>query len=141
MSRLVIPASKLGTRTQGKAAGDDYLDRVAKYVPAEVLGVYLAAQSLIVAGSDPGSPRRKWSFAIVALVLTVLTPLYLRQRAERGQPWRKHGIVGTISFLVWAYAMAEAARTFGFYDGLIAGIVVLLFSAVSGLVLPVEGEK
>ncbi len=141
MPRLVIPPSPAVERGKDTTdGGDEYLTRVAKYVPAEIVGAYLAGQGVIIASSSSGAGTRSRAFLILAAVLLVCTPLYLRAMAKPGQPWRKHAVVGSLAFAVWVYALAELPRVFDIYSPLAASLALILFTVVSGLVQPRPGE-
>ncbi len=137
MSRLVTPRPA-GPTTAQSGGGDDYLSRVAKYVPSEIVVAYLTAQGLIVA-SAPADPRPY--YAAVALVLLVVTPLYLRRLAQPGQPVVRQMVISTLALPFWAYALAELPEAFGVYNALAASLALIAFSLVVGLVQPVEGES
>ena len=50
----------------------EYAERIAKYVPAEVLAVYASAVQLI-STKDAGTPARLWLFAAVAALCAIIT--------------------------------------------------------------------
>lgn len=122
----------------GDKSADNYFDRVAKYVPAEIVGAYVAGQGVIVASSGAGTSTRKWAFGVLAVVLAVLTPLYLRQLAGVGTPWGMQAAVATVSFLIWVYALGLLPIEFGVYNALAGSLVLILFSVASGLLQPRE---
>lgn len=140
LSRLVEAVPRNPDQAQSAGSHDDYLARVAKYVPAEIVAFYLAGQSLIELATEPDEDRRRIAFAVLAAVLLICTPLYLRRAAEPGQPRRKHVIIGTLGFLVWVYALAGLPAAFNVYDSLAGGLTIILFTALSGVIVPVEGE-
>ena len=54
---------------------------------------------------------------------------------EDGDAWVTNAIVSTIAFPFWAYLMGAVAFA-NHHDGNLAAILVLTFTAVSGLVSP-----
>ena len=54
---------------------------------------------------------------------------------EEGDAWMANAIVSTIAFPFWAYLMGAVAFS-RFHDGNLAAILILTFTAVSGLVAP-----
>jgi hypothetical protein len=74
--------------------------------------------------------------AVGALVFgMMLVPLFCWYVREDGEAWVTHAVVSTIAFPFWAYllgAVAFADR----HDGNLAVILVLTFTAVSGLAAP-----
>ena len=55
---------------------------------------------------------------------------------EDGDAWITNAVVSTIAFPFWAYLMGAVAFA-KFHDGNLAVILILAFTAVSGLVAPV----
>jgi hypothetical protein len=123
--------------------GDDYLTRMVKYIPAEVIGgsmlVNAILQQAMVAGGDGATMAgfSVTSIAICALLAgLILTPLFCWYVREDGDAWLINAVVSTVAFPFWAYLMGAVAFT-KFHDGNLAAILILTFAAVSGLVAPV----
>lgn len=121
--------------------GDDYLAKVAKYIPGEIVAAYLAAQTLItnLAQTVPG---KTFAFLAMVLILAVLNPFYLKRLAAREstpqeqKPWKRQAIVSTLSFLVWVYALVEAPNALGIYNALFASLLLIVWTLLAGLVVP-----
>lgn len=141
MSRLVRGkrpgASAFAGRPRGEAARE-YGERVAKYVPAEIIAVYLTLTPVILSGTDDGTTRRTVLLAVVLGVGVVLTPVYLLRFAEEGAPKVLHLVIATIAFVVWAYGIGGFFTDIGWYDAVVAAVVVGLFSLVSGAFVPTQ---
>ncbi len=118
---------------------DDYKTRVAKYIPAEIVGFYIAANSLL-ASSDAAS--QSWlpiaHIAILALGL-IGTPIYLKTQAEPDQPYGTHISISTVAFLLWAYAIPGGVFShFKLENGLLASLALIVFSFVVGMHQPTK---
>jgi hypothetical protein len=91
------------------AAGEDpvkaYLERVAKYVPSEIVAGYITVVGMI-AGA-PERTRLPLAIGVFALCF-VLTPIYLNLFAKPNQPRAVQLTVGSIAFIVWAYAVTRS---------------------------------
>jgi len=119
---------------------DDYLDRVAKYIPAETLTAYVAIQSF-VERPEAGPPF--W-WIIVFLILLIGTPLYIRLRRKEGQVWKLHALIGTLGFLIWSYALHDNDKFSPWGDGILniphdaifAGVLLIIFPFITGLFIP-----
>ena len=121
---------------------DTYLERMVKYVPAEIIAGSMLInaildQSMKSVGENPtmaGFPVT--SIAVAALFLgIILTPLFCWYVRADGDAWVANAVVSTIAFPFWVYLMGAVA--FGpHYDGNLAVMLVLTFTAVSGLVSP-----
>ena len=137
MGRLVTPEA---TRTAGLApAGvaaaetpDSFLDRVAKYIPAEIIGAYLAAEKILGTG-----PNDRVLAIATLIVFTLFTPLYFRMLPGPEHCKRLHMIVSTLAFLVWSYALPGSAWVLlGLENARIAGILLIVSSLAFGLIKP-----
>jgi hypothetical protein len=123
--------------------GDDYLLRTVKYVPGEVLGFSMLVNSILsqamIAGGDSATMAgvSVTTIAIIALVVgCILTPVFCWYVREDGDAWITNAVVSTIAFPFWSYLMGAVAFT-RIHDGNLAVILILTFTAVSGLVAPV----
>ncbi len=74
------------------------------------------------------------------LVGLILTPLFCWYVREDGDAWVVNAVVSTIAFPFWAYLMGAVAFA-KFHDGDLAVILILTFTAVSGLVAPVTEQS
>ncbi|MFZ1920376.1 MAG: hypothetical protein WBD53_20785 [Xanthobacteraceae bacterium] len=136
---------------QGHVAGadqqtdtDDYATRMVKYIPAEVVAFYLAADKLFVKGAQAINPNIAEAFVTnhlfyfsvgVFVIALVGTPIYLRQQAAAGQPWQVQSVVSTLAFVIWAYAVQGQVFT-AIYSSAISAFLVLVFTFASGFVKP-----
>ncbi len=137
MSRQVITAQDLDIRRgrgpapmsdMGGAPGappiasvtpDDYTARLVKYVPSEVIAVYLTIGGILASRGLTWH----WPAAVFGLLL-VLTPVYL-YRVE-GVERRKQLFLSTACFLVWAVSLGRAP--FAALDPLVGAILLPLFT-------------
>jgi hypothetical protein len=123
--------------------GDDYLLRTVKYVPGEVLGFSMLVNSILsqamISGGDNATMAgvSVTTIAVIALIVgCILTPVFCWYVREDGDAWITNAVVSTIAFPFWSYLMGAVA--FGrIHDGNLAVILILTFTAVSGLVAPV----
>jgi hypothetical protein len=123
--------------------GDGYLSRVAKYVPAEVVGFFLFVNNILEqtiknAGDKPalmaGIPVP--TIAQYAFIIgLVLTPVYICIVREKGESWILNAVVSTVAFPVWAYAIG-AVFFAPWHDGNFASILLATFTVISGLLRP-----
>jgi hypothetical protein len=123
-------------------AGDDYLTRMVKYIPAEIIGcsmlVNAILQQAMISGGGSASMAgfSVTTIAAGALVIgLILTPLFCWYVREDGDAWAVNAVVSTVAFPFWAYLMGAVAFD-KFHDGNLAAILILTFSGISGLVAP-----
>ena len=147
MSRLVELKRIDKTREAAEfAAGEggwqekikEYGERVAKYVPAEVLAFYSAAVQLILTKEgDDHAMFRLWAFVIVGLIAWIGTPLYLGMFTKNPKERRVNQLVASAAFGVWAYAYpAGWFMEMGWHDPVVAGLLLISFSFASGFYQP-----
>jgi hypothetical protein len=98
----------------------EFLGKLLKLIPSEIIAAYLAVQGLIPAGS------KKWGLTIVSLVFLIITPLYLRfvQKVERVTQI----VISSLSFIVWLYCLGGPFVSFNLYIGWIASVVLLIWT-------------
>ncbi len=128
--------------TAGAVTGDDYLIRMAKYVPAEILGFSMLVNAILAQAMVAGGGTATMAgfpvsgIAVGALIAgIILTPLFCWYVREDGDAWAVNAIVSTVAFPFWSYLMGAVAFA-KFHDGNLAVILILTFTAVSGLVTP-----
>jgi hypothetical protein len=123
-------------------AQDNYLERIAKYVPAEVLAFSLFINSILEQAVRTGGKTAMMAgfpvttIAVGALVAgTILVPLFVWYVREPGDAWLTNAFVSTLAFPFWAYAMNAVAFA-DYRDGNFAAILLATFTVVSGLITP-----
>jgi hypothetical protein len=122
--------------------GDNYLERMVKYIPGEVLGFSLLINAILDQAMKAGGPDAAMAGLPIPLIATgalliglILTPLFCWYVRADGDAWVLNAAVSTIAFPFWAYLMGAVAFT-TFHDGNLAVILVLTFTVISGLVSP-----
>jgi hypothetical protein len=131
-----------GLHMAGAIAGDNYLERMVKYIPAEIIGFSMLINAILDQAIKTGGKNAAManfpvaSIATGALVLAcVLTPLFCWYVREEGDAWIMNAVVSTIAFPFWAYLMGAVAFA-DHHDGNLAAILILTFTVVSGLISP-----
>ena len=121
---------------------DNYLERIAKYVPAEVLAFFIFINAILeqaVKSAGKGAAMAGLPVTTVAqgalVVGLVLTPLFVWYVREEGNAWVTNAVVSTFAFPFWAFVLGAVAFD-GFWDGNLAAILLATFTVVSGLIAP-----
>jgi len=149
--RAQITAVAPAVANQAQAPGaanqtdtDDYATRMVKYIPAEVVAFYLAADKLFVKGAEAVNSNiadifvaaHLFYFSIAVFVLALIgTPIYLRQQAADNEPWQVQAAVSTVAFAIWAYAVHGQVFV-SIYSSAISAFLVLVFTFSSGFIKP-----
>jgi len=162
MGRLVrIPRERtIDTRTAPREAGtaggesapsrwieqDDYLLRLAKYVPAEVLAFSIVINAILDQALHNGGSGATMAgipvmtIAIAALVLgTLMSPFFVWYVHQDGDAWLTNACVSFVAFPFWSYALGAVAFT-DIRDGNLAAILLASFTVISGLIKPLAFE-
>lgn len=140
------PREGAGIGTVADAAApeeqDDYLLRLAKYVPAEVLGFSILINAILDQALRNGGPTAMMAgvpvttIAVAALILgTTMSPFYVWYVHRKGDAWVTNAWVSFFAFPFWSYAMGAVAFA-DYRDGNLAVILLASFTAVSGLIRP-----
>lgn len=127
MSRTIVtgmnvPADTPTGTKQLPSKPDDYTSRLLKYIPAEVITLYLTLTSILRSSMDTGQALEWFAFAIG----TIATPLYL---------WRLqkvHKVVqltlSTGAFIVWAFALGGPFANVSWYAPVYGGILLSVYT-------------
>jgi hypothetical protein len=124
-------ASAVNTQTISmpmQTTADDYMTKLVKYIPAEIIAVYLFINGIVTALTAPSAVL---SWGVFALLL-LLTPLYIwRVTNDKALPpaWDQM-LVAFISFAVWVFAIGGPFTTLVWYNPLYGSILVALFTLV-----------
>jgi len=138
----VLQSDLAGVQLAGTVAGDNYLERMVKYVPGEVIGFSMLINAILDQAQKAGGPNAAMAGLPISVIATgalavglILTPLFCWYVREEGDAWITNAVVSTIAFPFWAYLMGAVAFA-NVHDGNLAVILVATFTAVSGLVSP-----
>jgi hypothetical protein len=157
MSRLVrIPASENsgsgiigldeqllgGLERDERPQSDGYLERVAKYIPGEVLAFFIVINAILNQAVQTGGKGALMAgIPVMAVaqaaffICLALVPLFVWYVREKGDAWVINAVVSTAAFPFWAYALGATAF-FEHWDGNLAAITLATFTVVSGLISP-----
>ena len=132
----------------GTVPGDNYLERMVKYIPGEVIGFSMLINAILDQAQKAGGPSAAMAGVPIGVIATIalligiiLTPLFCWYVREDGDAWVINAAVSAVAFPFWAYLMGAVAFA-NIHDGNLAVILVLTFTIVSGLISPmVERPK
>ena len=123
-------------------SGDNYLERMVKYVPAEIIGGSMFINAILEQAMKLGGPSATMAdFPVttiaegVLILGIILTPLFCWYVHKDGDAWVVNAFMSMLAFPFWAYLMGAVAFA-NHHDGNLAAILVLAFTAVSGLASP-----
>lgn len=115
---------------------DGYFDRLLKYIPADVVGLWLTGSGLIRSQAENASRvSLLWLLFIVGLVLAFFWTR--KQTAEVGKPtaWRQI-LLACGSFFVWVFAIGGPFAEVSFYKPLYGSLLLLIYTSAIPLLPP-----
>jgi hypothetical protein len=108
---------------------DKYIDRLFKYIPAEIVAGYIFVLGIMTRFTDPVKIRTlHW---ILFLVFCLITPLYLR-RIQKVRKLQQH-IISLASFIVWVFALGGPFAQYNWYDPLYGEILLPVFTLIAAI--------
>jgi hypothetical protein len=137
-----VHAGFAGTHATITDPGDGYLERMVKYVPAEIIAFSMLINAILEQAMKSGGENAAMAGVPVPVIATgalliacALTPLFCWYVRHDGDAWVTNAIVSTIALPFWAYLMGAVAFA-NHHDGNLAAILLMSFTVVSGLVAP-----
>jgi hypothetical protein len=137
-----VQSGLAGMRAANVDPGDGYLERMIKYVPAEIIAFSMLINAILEQAMKTGGEGAAMAgvpvpvIAAGALIVAcMLTPLFCWYVRQDGDAWVTNAVVSTIALPFWAYLMGAVAFA-NHHDGNLAAILVMSFTVVSGLVAP-----
>jgi len=114
---------------------DTYRDKLLKYIPAEVVALYLTLD-LIWRSTSEAEAWLRWLILIFGLVAT---PLYL-WRIQRVRKWIQL-LVSTVAFLVWTFALGGPFVSLSWYKAIYGALLLPMFTFLVPLIDPGNEPK
>ena len=118
---------------------DDYLGRLLKYIPAEIVGFYLVAAGLISPKPDAPNITGLWVVFALGFILCVLYFWIATSRDEGKGPLWSQIALATSAYPVWVFAMGGPFVSFGWYRGSVASVVLVFVTVLFGMYKPQPG--
>jgi hypothetical protein len=111
-------------RPTARREPDDYKSRILKYIPAEIVAVYLTLDGIVRSAVD-GASRQIWLHLILGFGL-VVTPLFLWRVAKVRN--KNQLVISTISFAVWVFALGGAFADYSWYKPFEGAIALVMYT-------------
>jgi hypothetical protein len=95
-----------------------YLERVIKYIPSEIVALYLAVLPFVNLAPGTEKGRLLW---FVYGICQILTAAYLWKSVKNAPKKPVQVALGTIAFFCWAYALGGPFENAGLYKPYYSG--------------------
>jgi len=137
MSRRIITSTAQAGAAGGGAAPtvDTFLDKLWKYIPAEVNTFYVFALGLLGGAALANTQVVHWLVVLVGLVGAFFWTLKTTAAAG-ASPAYKQAVISTVAFLVWVFALGGPFTSFAWYNSIYGAILLGAFTMLVPLVDP-----
>ena len=112
----VLQSDIAGMQLAAAVPGDNYVERMIKYIPGEVIGFSMLINAILDQAMKAGGPGAAMAGLPITAIATgalligcILTPLFCWYVREDGDAWIVNAAVSTIAFPFWAYLMGAVA--------------------------------
>ena len=114
-----------------------YLERVAKYVPAEIVTLFMVLRG-ILREPHPATTMGLVLGCMSVVAGLILTPAYLNlaSRRQTRAARKEHIPIATVAFVLWAYALEWPFDEMHMYHSKLAAFMLLIFTFVAGILRP-----
>ncbi len=103
----------------------DYLERLIKMIPGEVVGLYLIGSGLIPVGERFG--LLAWS--IICLIGVVVIRVYGTTDAEKNLPPQWGAVlISSVAFVIWLYSLGGVFKLYGLHVAYVGSLLVLAWT-------------
>ncbi|TAN18080.1 MAG: hypothetical protein EPN37_05910 [Chitinophagaceae bacterium] len=134
---------------------DGYIQKIIKYIPAEIIAGYTALVGYLTVGSNAElPPHYKTYYIILLLVLIAITPVWtyfavIDSQSPHGNQKKRaifHAAIATVAFIIWVYAIGNillkavlcnchsaSCADCGLYSPVFGSILLVLFTLMTPL--------
>ncbi|MCL2930650.1 MAG: hypothetical protein O4861_11355 [Trichodesmium sp. St16_bin4-tuft] len=138
MNRSIIETELQASET--KSDVDSYLDKITKYIPSEIVGVWITIKTMVEGNNNVPENSILWGIFIFCLFLT-FAYICLLPDGSKKKPTVKQGIISVGAFIVWAIAIGgKPFISISWYQPIYGSILMVLYTVVIPLI-PLEKRK
>lgn len=139
MNRRIITAGRgpAAVGPAGAPAGappDQYVDKLFKYIPADVTAAWIAVTGLLAQLAAP-SPVLLWVLFAIFIVLAALWT-WKQTQVPGAPPATVQIIISAIAFAVWVFALGGPFATLAWWNSVYGAIVLIVYTLAVPLINP-----
>ena len=139
MGRRIIWYSYEANESEAKI--DGYFDRLLKYIPADVVGLWLTGSGVIQSQADESSRvSLLWLLFVAGLVLSFFWTRKQTAQAAKPTAWQQI-FLSCGSFVVWVFAIGGPFAELSFYQPLYGSLLLLIYTSAIPLLPPPPASK
>lgn len=111
---------------------DDYVSRVLKHIPSEIVMAYIAIDGVLRTSYNTGIPSERQTLLMLQWItlaaMTILTPLWLYRvmRVKRSAQL----FISTLSVPVWLFALGGPFALLDWYEPAFGAIVLPIYTLI-----------
>ena len=113
-------------------SADDYMSRVLKHIPSEIVMAYIAIDGVLRTSYNPNVWSERQTLQkllwITLATLTVITPLWLWRVMRVRRPSQL--FISTLSVVVWLFALGGPFALLAWYEPAFGAIVLPLYTLI-----------
>ncbi|MEO1431285.1 MAG: hypothetical protein AAFV71_19930 [Cyanobacteria bacterium J06633_8] len=137
MSRR-ITTTQYQTALPGKQV-DTYFDKVIKYIPADVLGAWVAVDGLIEgAGVNIAQNTSLWIAFVIGIFITAFWT-YKQTQQHKKPAAITQIVISTGAFIVWVYASGGPFESVNLYNATYGSMLLIFYTLIVAMINPIEG--
>jgi hypothetical protein len=121
----------------GPQAADTYFDKVVKYIPADIVGAWVALIALFKSVPEKPSNAPLWIIFGITLIITAVWTWRHTTEANKDTAYTQIAI-STGAFIVWVFALGDPFTTFRWYLPWYGSVALILYTLLVGAVNPRE---
>lgn len=131
------PGTGLYLGSARRKGGDDYLGRLSKYIPAEIVGLYLATAGMVPANV----PEKRAALWMIFSLCFLLVPIYFffaTTDGKKKRPLWPQIILATTAYPVWVFAIGGPFADYPWYGAhrYIASVALAFVTVAMGFIQP-----
>ncbi len=132
MSRRIVTIQLQGARATTNV--DTYFDKLIKYIPADVVGAWIAAKGMIISASDVPKEKIFWIAFGFGVIITIIWTI--RQTNVKGHVIAiTQTTISTIAFVIWVIALGGPPFNM---NPLYGSLLLILYTLIIAMVNPRE---
>ena len=136
MNRRII-TSELHAGGAAQPTVDNYINKLWKYIPADVVAFYIFVSGLISGVSDVPQQLYYWIVLVLGLVVTFVWTLRQTQLPKQN-PAYIQAVISSGAFAVWVFALGGPFAFFSWYTSVLGAIILAAFTLLIPLINPKE---